>query len=124
MKKLKLLAAVCACYLSTNAQTVKQLSFEIDPYVVQKSVITGDTSFITTSDTCEIITFRVVYSDLDSAAIAYDLKRQDRSVYETGVKKIPIEALVLIATKPYNMAALNSMLAQWHIEAIKLEGEE
>lgn len=124
MKKLKLIAALCACYLSTNAQTIKELSFEIDPYIVQKSVTTGDSSFITSSDTCEIITFRVVYTDLDSASIAYDLKRQDRSIYETGVKKIPIEALMLIATKPLNMTALNGMLSRWHIEAVKLEGEE
>lgn len=124
MKKLKLMAAMCACYLSANAQTIKELSFEIDPYIVQKSVITSDSSFITTSDTCEIISFHVTYSDLDSAVIAYDLKRKDRSTYETGVKKIPIEALTLIATKPINLTALNSLLTRWHIEAIKLEGEE
>lgn len=106
-------------FFLTRSAFGQGLAFEIKPYIVNRSVITEDTSFLSRSDTCTSIRFIIGLGAEDSAVVNYYLFRSDGTFYESGEKKVPKSVVSIVTADPINITYLNAVLSYWHIEAIR-----
>lgn len=97
----------------------QSMKFEIKPYVVNRTVITGDTTFISRSDTSTSIGLTICGIGTDSACVNYILYKQDGSVFEQGTKNTTFQAVGIVIQRPLDLALVNMVLRYWHIEAIR-----
>lgn len=116
MKKLVIAIALLLAACSSFAQS---MIFEIKPYVVNRVVITEDTTFLMRSDTSTQIGLTICGIGTDSACVDYTLYRPDGSIFERGVKNTTFQAVGIVIQRPLNLTNVNMVLAYWNIEAIR-----
>lgn len=116
MKEILLSSALVLLGLVAKSQS---MLFEIKPYVVNRTVITEDTTFLSRSDTSVSIGLTVCGVGVDSACVNYTLYREDGSVFEQGNVNAPLQAVAIAIARPLNIDSVNIILRRWNIEAIR-----
>lgn len=102
----------------------QSMLFEIKPYVVNRNVITEDTTFMSRSDTSTMIGLTICGIGTDSACVNYTLYREDGSIFEQGVVNSSLQAVSIAVARPLNIDSVNVILRYWHIEAIRQISED
>lgn len=114
MKKVFLAALL---FISATAKA-QSIYFEIEPYVINKVIVSGGTSYVSKSDTATAVSVAICGIG-DSACINYYLYKSDRTMIESGIKSVPLQAISSLTDRPISMDAVNVFFAYWRIEAIE-----